>query len=511
MCRHEPSVSLATAVGQQRQPESVAEGPPMQRVLVPTAPDDVLGEEVPAEHIELPGQQAAQKLSPTLFSDVVLEPDQQAVHVCLAPEGMCACARARDAQEPQAPSSDQCWQVRMPAWTFSSLLFANSHTAQSIWQQQQQQQHGAAASQQELRRVSSGCCGGGFGCTAAAGRRCRTPSPERVHAVLRGGDPQARILTPPMAMVAVGPVAAPASATRHQEELRRVNSGSCCGSCGCTAAAGQRCRTPSLERAHMALRGRDPQARILTPPMAMVAVGPVAAPAVAAVTRHQEEPHRVSSSCCGGCGGAVSSTRPTAGCCGAALASGITTQALASVQDGQAHWPLVVDGISHVGDVGAAGAAAGTVKEAKRRPGRRGGRCVHVLQVATQLKKLDHVDARCVVSVRKINRLGFAARDLLRDHFSRYGGIEEILLSGAEEKVAAPGGPRVRIRPSGFGFVVFDSAEAAAAVIRDGQTQVIKDNEILINSFTRRGDTDDSRASSGSRGSSDVEDLAGSA
>eukprot|EP00425_Heterocapsa_triquetra_P037299 CAMPEP_0195071714 /NCGR_PEP_ID=MMETSP0448-20130528/15444_1 /TAXON_ID=66468 /ORGANISM="Heterocapsa triquestra, Strain CCMP 448" /LENGTH=150 /DNA_ID=CAMNT_0040103605 /DNA_START=34 /DNA_END=482 /DNA_ORIENTATION=- len=150
MCRHEPSVSLATAVGQQRQPESVAEGPPMQRVLVPTAPDDVLGEEVLPEHIELPRQQAAQKLSPTLFSNVVLEPDQQAVHVCLAPEGMCACARARDAQEPQAPSSDQCWQVRMPAWTFSSLLFANSHTAQSIWQQQQQQQHGAAASQQEL-------------------------------------------------------------------------------------------------------------------------------------------------------------------------------------------------------------------------------------------------------------------------------------------------------------------------------------------------------------------------
>jgi len=133
-----------------------------------------------------------------------------------------------------------------------------------------------------------------------------------------------------------------------------------------------------------------------------------------------------------------------------------------------------------------------------------------LLQVAMQLKKLEHVDARCVVSVRKIKGLGFAARDLLREHFSRYGAIEEILLSGAEEKVAAPGGPRVRIRPSGFGFVVFDSAEAAAAVIRDGQTQVIKDNEILINSFERRGGNDDDEASSGSRGSSDVKDLAAS-
>lgn len=134
-----------------------------------------------------------------------------------------------------------------------------------------------------------------------------------------------------------------------------------------------------------------------------------------------------------------------------------------------------------------------------------------MLQVATQLKKLDHVDPRCVVGVRKINRLGFEARDLLREHFSRYGAVEDILLSGAEEKGAVAGGPRVRVRPSGFGFVVFESVEAAATVLRDGPAQVINDSEILVNSFERRDSNDDGLASGGSRGSSDVEDIAGSA
>jgi len=119
-------------------------------------------------------------------------------------------------------------------------------------------------------------------------------------------------------------------------------------------------------------------------------------------------------------------------------------------------------------DPAVAGAAEGAAAEDGGRR-QRGARRRNMLQVATQLNKLDLLDPLRVVRVRKISRLGFGSSGLLREHFERWGPVEEVLLSGVEER---PGGPQQRLRPSGFGFVVMASADAAQRALSESAQQL---------------------------------------
>ncbi|CAK0891676.1 unnamed protein product [Prorocentrum cordatum] len=97
------------------------------------------------------------------------------------------------------------------------------------------------------------------------------------------------------------------------------------------------------------------------------------------------------------------------------------------------------------------------------------GRRRNLLQVATQLKKLDLLDPLLVVRVRKIGRLGFGSAELLKAHFERFGPVDEVLLSGVEDR---QDGPQQRLRPSGFGFVVMASADAARRALAEPAHEV---------------------------------------
>jgi len=115
-----------------------------------------------------------------------------------------------------------------------------------------------------------------------------------------------------------------------------------------------------------------------------------------------------------------------------------------------------------------AGAAEDAADEGGSRRQRRRRRR-NLLQVATQLRKLDQLDPQRVVRVRKISRLGLGSSELLGEHFERWGPVEQVLLSGLEERQS---GPQQRLRPSGFGFVVMASADAARRALSEPAQQV---------------------------------------
>jgi hypothetical protein len=116
----------------------------------------------------------------------------------------------------------------------------------------------------------------------------------------------------------------------------------------------------------------------------------------------------------------------------------------------------------------------------KRRTKRRS-----VLLIATQLNELQTENPDKIVIVRKINRLGFASADILKEHFGKFGTVNEVRLSNAHNKEA--GTPyQVRLRPSGIAFVVFDEASAAAQVLAEGETRMINGVEVWVRGFERR-------------------------
>jgi len=141
------------------------------------------------------------------------------------------------------------------------------------------------------------------------------------------------------------------------------------------------------------------------------------------------------------------------------------------------------------------------------------------LLIATQLSQLQEEDPGKLLIVRKINRLGFNSARILQQHYERYGVVTKVLLSNKHEKDAGAPFP-TRLRPSGIGFVLFESAEGAAEALAEGPSQiqglanclsfsyeVVAGVEIVVRAFEKRrpsgsfsstGDDDDCGADSGS-------------
>ena len=108
------------------------------------------------------------------------------------------------------------------------------------------------------------------------------------------------------------------------------------------------------------------------------------------------------------------------------------------------------------------------------------------LLIAQHLKQLDQEDAACILYAKKINRLGFDSARILCKHFEQYGGVAKIYLSNATWQPQKDFSSQVRIRPSGMGFIVMKSAEAAQKILAKGGVQFVNGVEISIRSFERR-------------------------
>merc|ERR1719221_105489 len=77
------------------------------------------------------------------------------------------------------------------------------------------------------------------------------------------------------------------------------------------------------------------------------------------------------------------------------------------------------------------------------------------------------------------------APEALRQHFGQFGVVRKVLLSNASERSAEC--PFVeRLRPSRFGFVLMERAEAAAAVLADSAEQIVSGWPVLVRGFEPR-------------------------
>lgn len=104
------------------------------------------------------------------------------------------------------------------------------------------------------------------------------------------------------------------------------------------------------------------------------------------------------------------------------------------------------------------------------------------LSMRKHLQSLQDEDQRCILLLRDIQKLGFSPQALLMSHFSNFGPVKQIMVARSATNGARK---RSRIRPAGLGFVVMENAEAAAAILDQGERQVIQGTavEVRIRSF----------------------------
>merc|ERR1719174_364648 len=104
------------------------------------------------------------------------------------------------------------------------------------------------------------------------------------------------------------------------------------------------------------------------------------------------------------------------------------------------------------------------------------------------LKLLESEDPLCVLSVRKINRLGFDSKAILERYFAWHGVATKVLV--AHLKVKQSGHRPARSRPAGLGFVVMASRDDAVNVLHQGERQMIGDVEIVVQPFQKPNKND---------------------
>jgi len=98
------------------------------------------------------------------------------------------------------------------------------------------------------------------------------------------------------------------------------------------------------------------------------------------------------------------------------------------------------------------------------------------------LERLKEYGAQQCLIVRRIKRLGLGSPEILRKHFSSFGGVKEMLISHSFEKKSAKCRAD-RLRPAALGFIVMDSVEGAQAALRAGPTLLIGEVDVEVTIF----------------------------
>eukprot|EP00442_Polarella_glacialis_P009725 CAMPEP_0115127570 /NCGR_PEP_ID=MMETSP0227-20121206/50477_1 /TAXON_ID=89957 /ORGANISM="Polarella glacialis, Strain CCMP 1383" /LENGTH=480 /DNA_ID=CAMNT_0002531679 /DNA_START=106 /DNA_END=1548 /DNA_ORIENTATION=- len=127
-------------------------------------------------------------------------------------------------------------------------------------------------------------------------------------------------------------------------------------------------------------------------------------------------------------------------------------------------------------------------KPAKPTGGPRVERKVQTLSASLQM--LSHEDPDALIIVRRINKLGFKAARRLKQHFSKFGRVLNVLVAHSTSRglVGDSGGDALhaRHRPSSLGFVHMASAEAVAKVLAEGPEQEVEGEIIRVQKFERQ-------------------------
>jgi hypothetical protein len=86
------------------------------------------------------------------------------------------------------------------------------------------------------------------------------------------------------------------------------------------------------------------------------------------------------------------------------------------------------------------------------------------------LLELAHMDDACVLSVRKINKLGFGSAPLLQTYFSKFGTVQRVMVAPTVVKCKSQ---KTRMRPACLGFVVMKTAAEVDAALQLGEAHIV--------------------------------------
>jgi len=101
---------------------------------------------------------------------------------------------------------------------------------------------------------------------------------------------------------------------------------------------------------------------------------------------------------------------------------------------------------------------------------------------------LSKEDPLCVFATRRINKLGFKSKSILKHHFSGYGEVLYVLWpDGAKQNSGANGGSQIRVRAANLAFVVMKAAEAVQTILAEGSEHTVKGVQILLSRYEPKG------------------------
>lgn len=115
------------------------------------------------------------------------------------------------------------------------------------------------------------------------------------------------------------------------------------------------------------------------------------------------------------------------------------------------------------------------------------------------LTELLTEDPDCIFITRRINKLGFRSREILKGHFSLYGEVLRVLVAHSKVKPFRDSSGQMRTRPGGLGLVVMRSADDVRSILALGEEQEVAGHQIRVQSFERpKVDTTSYKGSGGS-------------
>ena len=97
------------------------------------------------------------------------------------------------------------------------------------------------------------------------------------------------------------------------------------------------------------------------------------------------------------------------------------------------------------------------------------------------------VDTECVLTVRKIHKLGLNSAGILREHFSRFGEVERVMLLPSRPKSSHSATGNMKVRPASMAFVVMRSRQPAI-IARLHEVQLVDGYPIHVQKFKQEKD-----------------------
>jgi len=128
----------------------------------------------------------------------------------------------------------------------------------------------------------------------------------------------------------------------------------------------------------------------------------------------------------------------------------------------------------------------------------------------SHLTDLLSEDPNSIFITRRINKLGFCSREILKQHYSKYGKVLRVLVATSKVKPFRDARGQMRTRPGGLGLIVMQNAEQVRAILAAGEEQDVSGHQIRVQCFERPQAEEPWGAEPGTSGDSGASTATGS-